>query len=344
MIQAPDVKPDDRTQTLTRLLKKEIVYEDSHPSLRERVEALGIPANPHASDEVEAILERVSPLEATCWEELVTGSRQQMLDSLMGRILEEIGPAWKHKHEEIQHGIRAFERLKEVDPRQVSAKEAVEYLGAFVAAHSRSEGKKLAIELASIHSGSPEILASAGNYMLEDGDRDGFQFVQKAAELNPEYKYLLHELSAEYHSLVGDSKAARNESLKAQALGEDWQRSFNQLSQLKPEDIQTPMVVSDHLRSDLLKMGAELPDVLEVHAIHNQSAKNEAITAHVILLIARPRGMIHSNDTFAAKQTAKALELLGAHNGLVISTVMDKSKIGKTFVGAPEGCVYRRDS
>ena len=157
LAQFPREDGEQVKETLRRNLLAETVYEDSHPCVRERSEALGIPADPNDPADIQRLYAAIGQVEESAADRYLGSLQDPLLREFNSAWVRENSLEWKESREYFIESRNKLEEFGNRDPRGMVSKEAYEYLLAHAGVHGVDESVDLAKSLADKHTDNADI-------------------------------------------------------------------------------------------------------------------------------------------------------------------------------------------
>jgi Zn-dependent protease with chaperone function len=216
----------------------------THPTLRERLEALGF--------DPEHVRPRPARVSAPAAETLLgldlTATLTRALDERMRELIAE---EWEEQHRSAQEAASKLRELEATGPwRDLPADELAEYAGHV----SRLRGVEAAEEawerVLELDPSSGSALLALGEIHARRGDADAVDLLERAAREEPVWAAAAHSIAAEAHARAGRRREAAEARHRAQdADAEFWEAmaersNLTQDSALAPHDLPDEVVAS----------------------------------------------------------------------------------------------------
>jgi Zn-dependent protease with chaperone function len=232
-------------------------YDDTHPSLRDRL--VGLDFEPQK-------LEALNTTDDLFLETNETAAQtylKEVPDEIMGsfnRLLKEgIAQGWRERHEAIK---QAEERLRELEQKEQTDALTTDELWERARCISETQDNSAALPVVQIIlSQTPDHVGAnyaAGSIMLENSDVRGIEYLEKAMELNPATTGDACELVYGFYRSLGQQAEADRFRVRASAYYEKLQRLHEQASNVTAKDRFEPHDLS---RQELQQLQSELATI-----------------------------------------------------------------------------------
>jgi Zn-dependent protease with chaperone function len=226
----------------------------THPTLRERLEALGFdpervrPRPAHVS---------VSAAEILLGPEL-TESLSQALDE---RMRELIAVEWEEQHEGAHESAAKLSELEAKGPwRALPAEELAEYAGIVSRLHGVEAAEAAWERVLELEPASGSALLALGEIHAKRGDPDAVELLERAARIEPAWAAAAHLITADAHAKAG----RRREAAEARHRAEDADAEFWEAMAERSQVTQDSELASHDLSDDVVASIAALFDRKEI--------------------------------------------------------------------------------
>jgi Zn-dependent protease with chaperone function len=239
---ARDLDRESATLWMSRAMTRETNLADTHPALRDRLNAIGQPPR----------LEPPAPGEAA--DRLLGPSLARITESLDHRWESAVAPLWVKHHQQVQ---QARQRLAELDARFESGAELALQDGIERALLTQAVGNRPDDSLAQLRalhqraSDSWEVCFHLGSCLLQRNDESGCALIERAMWLNRAAVTKGCELMQEYYSRNGredEAQAWQKRLIEAAKVQSEALRERNRLSS---DDVFEPHNLPEEAVADL---------------------------------------------------------------------------------------------
>ena len=216
----------------------------THPTLRERLEALGF--------DPERVRPRPPRVSVSAAETLLSPELAESLtQALDERMRELIAEEWEEQHQGAQESAAKLSELEDKGPwRELPTEELAEYAG-LVSRLRGVEAAEAAWErVLELEPSSGSALLALGEIHAKRGDADAVDLLERAARAEPVWAAAAHLIAGEAHAKAGRRREAAEARHRAEdADAEFWEgmaerSSFNEDSHLAPHDLPEDVVAS----------------------------------------------------------------------------------------------------
>ena len=336
----PPAPAEEREKALVRTLKSETVYEDSHPAIRLRVEALGIPADPNNGRDVAALMEMLGTVERSAAEEFFGPRLPALLKEFDDKWSAAMKEAWKESHREYQESTKTLADFATADPATLPETDLVKWLDAFGHLNGPATVLPYAQAAAQRFPSNGRFQFIAGYCLVEADDERGVDYLQRAADLDRSYRASALEAIAEFHSARGDSYAARSKAIEASEQHDANMEAFERILRILKMDTLLPSGAS---QAELERIVALLPKVerlQEAYALRKHDTQLPEVYLDVIVLVVKRPAFVSDDDTFCANELKKAFEIVGNTQGIYLLVTVPKSETAKALAARPDLRVF----
>jgi hypothetical protein len=188
---------------LERALAAKTDYQDTHPSLSDRLSSLEV--QPVDLDRLAEDLAR--PAEPNAAEALLGDALPRIVENMEARFAERVGPTWREAHKEFAQSSVRWNELEAVAEK--SKEEAVEH--AVLAYRILPTSEALPILREAFHHFPEEggLAFVLGEALLESLDPETPSMFELAVRLDPDLQDAARERLASYHFQTGSEETAR---------------------------------------------------------------------------------------------------------------------------------------
>jgi hypothetical protein len=330
----------ERRDALVRTLRSETVYEDSHPSIRERTEAMGIAANPDDPEAVDALMVMLGKVETSAAQVFFGDRLVPILEEFDRKWATEVQEAWKAQHAEYKDSAATLAKFEGRDPASLDESETVALVEAYGNWHGTKSATDTAVAAAKRFPTSAKLQFLAGYCLLERDDESGIPMLEQAAELDRKYRASVHEAIAGFWSDRGESRAARAAAIEASNQHEANQVAYERIITVQRAD---QLLAFGGKAEELSRIVSQLPQLKRITAAyafrkHDQTVPD--IFLDMVFLVAKLPTFVSDQNDFIANETNRAYELLGETNGVFVQITVPKLEAAKTLAQRPDLCVY----
>jgi Zn-dependent protease with chaperone function len=206
-----EVPPDKRVAWLGTALARRASDGDTHPSLRERLAALGVEQDDATKWETEREIHPDGSRESAA-EHYLGPLAVELLSSLDQEWSEAAAEGWKERHEEVKRQRAQLAALAERESAGETLSTDDLWSRATMLADLREPGAAISAlrELVAREPDGAGAQIMLGQLLLDQGDADGVAHVRRAMELTSRYvtpaASILHDYYAE-HGMIEDARA-----------------------------------------------------------------------------------------------------------------------------------------
>lgn len=329
---AADLEPASASRWLERALSAPPSCADTHPSLAQRLAALG-----------EA--PRVPPTAEPSAAEALLGDHYPGLLQALGKTWgREIRPFWRAEHarmKKLSAGLVALE--KKAQTGTLTAAEAFERAFGTEELHGREAALPLYDEILARDPASPAALFAGGRIRLAEGDPAGIGQIEKAMAINADYVLPGCEQIYLYLQAKGRAEEARPYYERGVARQQLLERAEQERARLEPGANYLPHALSS---DDVLKIRAQLaryPDVRKAYLVRKEVKLLPEHPFHVLavekkLPIWKYYGADHARKT--AQQLAAEVPVPG--RAIIVVLGSGTGKLGRKVKRVKGAEIYRK--
>lgn len=212
------IEPEQLVELHDQTLAETTGTEDTHPSLKDRVTALGASSTPPSVAEQSAL------------EVLLPQQGQELLSNYDEAWAESVAPEWQAHHQQMKELVQTRQRL--IDKQQqaaLSVDELLELASATEALDQPAAAVAVYEEVLAEDSNNAMALFSCGRLRLTEGDESGVEMIQQAATLDKDAQVAAAQLLYGYHMSRGEHAEAQahldalqSHAASQQALQQKW--------------------------------------------------------------------------------------------------------------------------
>ena len=327
----------DWRANLRKLLRAKTGAGDTHPALGERLAGVGyVPADDEPSLERE--------LEESAAHYYFGAELDRVLQGLEADWQSSMAEQWRNRHEFVRRSRLVIAELSRQAESGTLREEA-----AWRRANLTAQVDGLAAAIPSLRylvERSPD--HAAGNYLLgqallQQGDRTGIEFLQRALQRDPTCATQVNYLIAAFHESQGeerDAKRFRHRGYEASTMAsaaEAERRGVHQDDRLIPPDVAPD--VRAQLRDKLLAM----PDIQRAYLARKDVEYYPERPYYVLALVLRQpwyRLRSRARDRAVVHRVAQEVPLPG--QGFIIQIYGRHAKLGRTMGRLPGSEIVRR--
>jgi hypothetical protein len=337
---SPRPNKERTEQALVRTLKSETVYEDSHPSIRERTEALGIPADPTNTKDIERILHLLGTVDRSAAEAFFGARLDAVIKEFDQKWATNLKTEWADWHRDFKESEDSLQKLAGRDPESFTLEEAKEWIAAKAHIEGFETTKAQALALAQMYPASGELQYFAGRALLELDDESGVAYLEKAAELEGRLQTAAHSSIADFRAARGESHAARESSIAAAAAQDAIQAKYERLYEINPGDEVHPSGASAEEVARLASLLPKVKRAKEAYAIRRIDPAEPTIHLDILVIVLPKNVMVSSIEEYTDGEVANAYKVFET-TSLAVKAIVDKSPLAKTLADRPELRIYQ---
>ncbi|HXH62397.1 MAG TPA: M48 family metalloprotease [Fimbriimonadaceae bacterium] len=326
---------------LVATLKSKTVFEDSHPSVRERIEALGIPGDPEDQEAVDALIAMLGRVDNSAAEVFFGEHLQSVLDDVGSMWAASVGSLWKRSYEESQAAKSTIEKFEGRRLDSLSESETVEWISAKGAYFGEAETHDDALEAALRFPNNAVLQYFAGTCLRAADDDRAFAFYEAAANLDRKFEVDSLRAIAEFRASRGESFEARESAIIASEKAERRKKHIERLLGFGPGDELFPSEASP---DEVERIVALLPRLNKVKRgyLYQRRDEVEGIRVEVLALVLSRPAYMSSEQEFEVKQLRSAYQLTGRPKGLYLMTFVERSKAARALESNCPNLIYER--
>lgn len=313
-------------------------YDDTHPSLSDRLRALGRPL-PKMGDDLGPWLPEAPS--ASGLESFLGPSKPGVLARLETHLGEVMSPQWAENHSYQSDLATTLTRLEALmAEKPLTEQESIDLARATAELHGEAAAERRWRELLANYPESAIGSFVLGQTLLGRGDEEGVALVQKAAATDPDLAMPAREVLAGFYQRRGDRD--RVAQLQREALEETVRRrQAERVAHLLPFDEVDP---HDLTASDRQQLGEDLAkvDLLEAAYVVNKTLPGtEEVRTYLIVFFKRK--LIEAEDS-SERLVASVAAKLTLARPLQIEIDQPRSMWARKLRDTPEALVFDRKS
>lgn len=290
---------------------------DSHPSLSERLESLGVRVDPDDKVEVERLVAlHAGPLARSAGVELLGESFQKIVQEFNAEWAANNGRQWKVRRQEFADARKKLESEETTTLLKAVAQWTV---GGPTQAWPQLQ------EALQTNPNDPETLFMAGSCALDLGKEEGLEYLKTASQSRHWRVESLNRL-CEYYANVGqhdEFDAVRDDLQKAVTDREAYDSTVNRLQ--KSDDI-TPNAVPIAEIVDIDELAKKLKHLSQVFAFTRRPTADPSIVHTGLLFSFKVVGFVADVDVFRQERAYELGALINFESSVIWYTVTDRDK------------------
>jgi Zn-dependent protease with chaperone function len=249
MIRSLDVRPRRRAYIGTAL-RAPARPGDSHPSLRERLLALGVGRE---SDGMQELIDRadaiLGPLEHSALDALVPELAPRLLASLDEEWSDAAEDAWQAQHAQARTLRRRLDRLGDTEREEgeLTPEESRERLDLLMKLDGPTASKATALRVLASTPNDTLALSTIGEALLDEGDPAGVPYLVRAIALDIDSTPMLSEFLAEFHETRRDEAGMLEVARLVDAYEQSVREGTEERQSVRPEDVLERIELPDEL-------------------------------------------------------------------------------------------------
>ncbi len=324
---------------MIRLLKEETTFDDSHPSLRERTEALGIAADPDDPLAIDAILAFLGQVEKSAAEEYFGDRLRKILLQADAKWVREALPRWKESRDEYFKSESILRDYQERDETTLTLDECRKKATALISVYGPEQVGEQTSALLKRFPDDPRLLFLTGFCLTKCNDDSGITMLQRAAESDRRCAKDAYEAIAWFQHGQGDHQQAQLNSERADEFEEREQEETEKLCELAPNEVRLSMSLLPQDIESTKAILKELKKVSRAYAYRKESP-GWGISIDVLVLVAPLPSFVKSRDDFLRNQIALAAGALRRSPFTFVTVVTDDSSLARDLAQNPSLQIY----
>lgn len=329
-LEQSDHREDTDVRTaLVNVLRSQTVYHDSHPSIRERTEAMGIASDPENAQDVENVLALLTTPGPSAGAELFGDKYQAILAEFDAQWAKDAEKNWQEMHADYEDSRKHIDKFEGRDIATLDEKEAVEYIGHAGHLKGAKEVTSETLALFQKFPENPNLMFYAGFCYLANGDEQGVDLLKKVADIEPSLKQRSIQAIASFREDRGESLEASELSFEAQEAQEAINERYSRLYQCHPGDPLEEFGGDEEELQRIASVLHKVPKVKAAFAIRKTEPKGGKLYLDLVVLVVYRPSLVNSDEEFLSKQTSAAYEATGSIRGIYLTTVYASSPVGK---------------
>jgi Zn-dependent protease with chaperone function len=246
---------------------------DTHPSLAERLQALGVPARTRFE------------LERSAADELLGPALAALAAEQDRRWHEQVAPAWRERHAAVAEERRRFDALEaQAKASELPLDAAWERARLAESLNGRLAALPLYRQLAERHPGHAPAVYAYGRMLVQGGDEQGVAVVEKAMSLDGEAEQSGAELLFEFYRGRKDLAGMDRWHARLDQLAGTRARAQAELTKFEPKDPLRPHGVSAPTLAKLAAVIAEQRKVKRAWLVRKHGKHLPKVPGYLLLL------------------------------------------------------------
>lgn len=326
--------------TLSRALAEKTGHDDTHPSLSDRLAALGYA--PAGDGQEWAKTYEPAPLEESAAEFYFGDALPRIVEGVGRRWAEGVAANWRQRHE---YARGARQRLAELDEKSARGPLAIEetWERACLAAEfrEREEGLALAREVLAAQPDHAAANFSVGRKMIEDGDEGGIALVERAMA-DPELVLPGCEVLSDHFARTGRAEKAEEYQRRARAFYESVEEARQERAGLEPNAEFEPHALPPEAVEELRERLALYPSVREAYLARKRLRQFTDSPLYVLGLVTK-HPLLTRDRAAADRELLQQLSTMPLP-GEAFFVLLDGSRevMKRNLAATPDSLIYRR--
>ncbi|MBS1723805.1 MAG: M48 family metalloprotease [Armatimonadetes bacterium] len=302
---------------LTKELRLRSEFDSSHPSLSERLRALGVSCEPDDGVAVENLVEKFAgPPDSIAGEDLLGDSWPSIRSELDEFWREQASDWWAEERRTQKEAEAALAEKASNDPLDI-ARALWEVSGPEAAWDELSQALKA-------NPSDPETRFATGSCAVQTGRSEGVELLRSLLN-DPHYRVGALRLLYEYFRQAGMADDA-NETYEALMATEVPSEPAAQI--LTQKDSLSPRELSDDEREGLARVAAKVPGLLRAYAFDRRSPGGTGIGSGLALVFKPPLFVPHESD-FCNETASKVSQVTSFGKGVTWWILMEGGATAK---------------
>lgn len=341
LVNFPTEQSDSVRETLVRKLRWETDYDDSHPSLRERTDALGFSANPDDEKDVDALLNALDKVEVSAAEHYFGERLNKVLTQVDAKWNREALSWWKDERKEFLVSEKTLLDLADKDDSALTLEECQKKASAHMTVLTPSQAFQQVLVLQQRFPDDPKLLFYAGVCLAQANDRRALDFLTRAAESDLKFARRAFEYITVFHRESGDRQAARASDERADEIAAKEYEEYLKLCDLVPGETRHPANLSQQQIEETRNALKDLSKIVSGYAYQKKSDQM-GLTADIAVLIVDVPKFVKSHDEFVRRQTEAASTALRSLPFDFVIVIDDESALARDLVNNGQYQVFVR--
>lgn len=298
------VPPGDGAKSLEQAMAEKTGYDDTHPSITDRVAALGyVPQTPKHDPAAEAQTMPIAEPPAETAAEFFFGAALEelarRLDEDWKKAIEEI---WRERHEYAQESQKKLEELDEKARKEkLTPEETLQRANWTADFKGYDAAIPLYREIIAARPASAEANYALGEILLEKGDPTGISHIETAMEEEPDSVLSGCQLAYSFLRQKGKLEEAEQYRDRAERHYELLQRAYYERGLVQPTDRFHRHTLSDEAVESLRTQLAEHARVRGAFLVGKAVELLPQKPCHILAIVPRYRWYQMESDDSAAK-------------------------------------------
>ncbi len=329
---------DRATKNLQNAVSIATTYDDTHPSLAERLKTIGYWADTEMPE-----LPQNSPNNAA--ERFLGEASREFIQDFESQWDEQLASEWDDRHSQFQEVQKRLDEIDSKSSEELTAEEMLEK------AHliATKEGVEAAFPLVELTFEKFPENASAnynlGGTLLAKNDDKGLELLGSAAKLDPSFKYRSDELAFDYLNRKGRINEAKN-----YARSIDEQQEIFELAKLErqhayPSENFVAHEIPEEFTSIIPKKLSFFEEIISIYLVKKVTVHFQEIPFHVLFVELRDKTPFkHKKDLSHDEMLKIVVNRLGYGNIDFYALMSEGMKARKPdFDKIPGALVYRKE-
>ena len=288
-------------KTLEKAVKVPTDYNDSHPSLAERLKLLGYWNG-------EGMPDLPKPAGQTASEYYLGPVADSLSNDFETKWTEEIGRMWKVRHDEYIASRERFDALesKSADD-ELTTEELIEKAGLL----ARQDGNSAAIALLRMavekDPDNPEANFNLGGVLLSEDDEAGLKYVDHAMNLDKKWKYAASDIAFQYLRSKGMLEEAKPYAAVLDGYDDEVRAAESERQSATADDSYIPHSLPEEAVETIVRKIRYYEEIQQIYLVRKEMKHFSEIDFNVLFLRLRSGSVLQNRGDMKAGDVLNAV-------------------------------------
>ena len=283
-------------EEVTVELRKFSHENDSHPTLRERLDNIGIQIDPDNTATVQSLVETyAAPLNQTALEAYFPNRTESVLALFDQHFAESRAEGWESYVEKNKEDTIEQRRLEEkLAAHDISPDDEVRLLDLKAESHGLLSVEQEIDDLYQRHPDNSEVLTLYARLKAEQKDPACLDATEKL-EKDPKYRMASFSIANSYFSAIGDSTKEREYEILAAREYESLSEAYARFETDKLGPIE-PLELDPEIIADIKRIAHDDPEIQIVFAFARVDQERPYIKQPLLVLLVKYKGVVFNEE------------------------------------------------
>lgn len=279
-------------QTLRKAVGRPTDYNDTHPSLAERLRTMGYWTN----EDVPHIASKPSQ---TAGDMFIAQAMSKFVAKFDESWDESVSKDWKSRYDEHQKAAGRLEELKTKtsDGGELTAEELLETAGLVAGKGGNAEALPILERAVEMFPDNPEANYNLGGVLLALDNEEGLKYIDKVIQLDPKWKLAASDMAFSYLRSKGRFEDARAYAENVENEQETYIEAQNERSQVTMRDEFEPHSLSEDVVRNAVSRLESYEEIVKLYLVKKIVKYYPEIPLHVLVIeLRKPRKISGVSD------------------------------------------------